>query len=167
MVSMSVTDRPAETISRRGHDDQMGVVGHKAIGPYLDAPPFTPLGHQRNVGQVVVFTEKRLRENESFGRIRSKGDSALFGGRTTQDMKSKLGVPKGRPLADFLPTITIKAKDFANEITNFNIRQNALRTEPRISDEHVKKVERRLKSEQKKLPKQVDRLEGPGGKDTG
>ncbi|MCK4659844.1 MAG: hypothetical protein KAV82_10020 [Phycisphaerae bacterium] len=82
-------------------------------------------------------------------------------------MKSKLGVPKGRPLADFLPTITIKAKDFANEITNFNIRQNALRTEPRISDEHVKKVERRLKSEQKKLPKQVDRLEGPGGKDTG
>ncbi len=45
-------------------------------------------------------------------------------------MKDKLGVPKGRPLADFLPTITIKAKDFANEITNFNIKQNDLRTEP-------------------------------------
>ena len=123
----------------------------------------------------IIF--ERLRENESFGRIRSKGDSALFGGRTTRDMKSKLGVPKGRPLADFLPTITIKAKDFANEITNFNIGQNDLHTEPRITDEHVKnneevrkllverrivpealpraedvkKVQRRLKSEQKKL----------------
>jgi DNA-damage-inducible protein D len=83
-----------------------------------------------------------------------------------------------RPLADFLPTIRIKAKDFANEITNFNIKQRDLRTETRITDEHVKnnrevrrlpvdrgiapetlppaedvkKVERRLRSEQKKLP---------------
>jgi hypothetical protein len=48
---------------------------------------------------------------------------ALFGGRTTQDMKNRLAIPKGRPLADFLPTITIKAKDFANEITNFNIKE--------------------------------------------
>lgn len=130
----------------------------------------------------------RLGDNESFGRIRSKGDRALFGGRTTQDMKARLGVPESRPLADFLPTITIKAKDFANEITNFNIKQRDFRTEPRITDEHVKnnqevrkllvdrgivpealppaedvkKVERRLKSEQKKLPGQVERLEGPG-----
>lgn len=133
----------------------------------------------------IIFD--RLRQNESFARIRSKGDLALFGGRTTQDMKDKLGVPKGRPLADFLPTITIKAKDFANEITNFNVKQRELRAEPGITSEHVKnnqdvrkllvdrgivpealppaedvkKVERRLKSEQKKLPKQVDRLEGP------
>ena len=104
---------------------------------------------------------------------------ALFGGKTTQEMKNRLGVPKGRPLADFLPTITIKAKDFANEITNFNIKQNDLSTEMRVIDEHVKnsadvrkllvkrgivperlpaaedvkKVERRLQSEQKKLPK--------------
>lgn len=132
----------------------------------------------------VIFD--RLKENESFGRIRSKGDMALFGGRTTQDMKQKLRVPKSRPLADFLPTITIKAKDFANEITNFNIKQNDLRHEFKITDEHVrnnrevrrllvdrgivpeglppaedvKKVERRLASEQKKLPKQTERLEG-------
>lgn len=131
----------------------------------------------------IIFD--RLREHESFGRIRSKGDKALFGGRTTQDMKSKLDVPDNRPLADFLPTITIKAKDFANEITNFNIKQRELRTESGITSEHVKnnqevrrllvdrgivpeslppaedvrKVERRLASEQKKLPKQVDKLE--------
>lgn len=53
-------------------------------------------------------------------------------------MKTKLGVPDARPLADFLPTITIKAKDFANEITNFNIKRDELRTETRIADEHVK-----------------------------
>jgi DNA-damage-inducible protein D len=131
----------------------------------------------------IIFD--RLRENDSFARIRSKGDTALFGGQTTQDMKDRLGVPKGRALADFLPTITIKAKDFANEITNFNIKQNELRTEPSITQEHVKnsqevrgllvdrgivperlpaaedvkKVERRLASEQKKLPKQAERLE--------
>jgi len=128
----------------------------------------------------------RLGANESFGRIRSKGDMALFGGRTTHDMKKKLAVPESRPLADFLPTITIKAKDFANEITNFNIKQNGLRAELPITDEHVKnnaevrrllvdrgivpealppaedvkRVARRLASEQKKLPGQVERLEG-------
>ncbi len=131
----------------------------------------------------IIFD--RLRDNESFGRIRSKGDRALFGGRSTQEMKGKLHVPANRPLADFLPTITIKAKDFANEITNFNIKQNELRTESRITDEHirnnkdvrqllvdrgivpealppaedVKKVERRLQSEQKKLPKRAKQLE--------
>jgi DNA-damage-inducible protein D len=102
-------------------------------------------------------------------------------------MKDRLGIPNARPLADFLPTITIKAKDFANEITNFNIVQRDLRTEPGVSDEHVKnnrdvrkllvdrgiipetlpraedvkKVERRLKSEQKKLPKQARPLQNP------
>ena len=134
----------------------------------------------------IIF--ERLGDGESFARIRSKGDTALFCGRTTQDMKHKLAVPDARPLADFLPTITIKAKDFANEITNFNVKQNDMRTEMRIAGEHVKnneevrrllvdrgivperlppaedvkRVERRLETEQKKLPKQVKRLEGPG-----
>jgi len=67
-------------------------------------------------------------DNAGFGRIRSKGDEALFGGETTLGMKTKLGVPDNRPLADFLPTITIKAKDFANELTNVNIRKNELKT---------------------------------------
>ena len=136
----------------------------------------------------IIFD--RLRDHESFGRIRSKGDRALFGGRTTQEMKGKLHVPANRPLADFLPTITIKGKDFANEITNFNIKQNDLRTESIITDEHVrnnqevrqllvdrgivpealpsaedvKKVERRLTSEQKKLPKKAERLTGANAK---
>ncbi|MCX5654364.1 MAG: DNA damage-inducible protein D [Planctomycetota bacterium] len=124
----------------------------------------------------IIF--ERLRDEGSFARIRSRGDQALFGGRTTQDMKDRLGVPKNRALADFLPTITIKAKDFANEITNFNVKKNDLKTEPAITGEHVqssttvrgalrqrgitpeslppaedaKKVERRVESEPKKLP---------------
>ena len=132
----------------------------------------------------IIF--ERLGEGQSFAVIRSRGDRALFGGRTTKDMKDKLGVPARRSLADFLPTITIKAKDFANEITNFNIKQNDLRHQRIISGEHVKnneevrkllidrgivpealppaedvkKVARRLASEQKKLPKQVRRLQG-------
>ncbi len=84
----------------------------------------------------VIF--ERLGDSQGFARIRSKGDQALFGGRTTQDMKDRLNVPKGRPLADFLPTITIKAKDFANEITNFNIKRDDLATESAIASEHVK-----------------------------
>ncbi len=120
---------------------------------------------------------ERLADEKSFARIRSKGDSALFGGKTTEQMKNKLNIPKSRALADFLPTITIKAKDFANEITNFNIKRDDLRTEAGIAKEHVKnnqgvrkllvnrnikpeelppaedikKLERKLTSEQKKL----------------
>ena len=131
----------------------------------------------------VIFA--RLHDNQSFGRIRSKGDMALFGGKSTQEMKDKLKVPKNRPLADFLPTITIKAKDFANEITTFNIKRDGLDTEDSITYEHVtnnadvrklldnrnirpeslppaedaKKIERRLKSEVTKLPKSSDTLE--------
>ena len=131
----------------------------------------------------IIF--ERVPDERSFARIRSKGDQALFGGCTTQRMKDRLGVPKSRPLADFLPTITIKAKDFANEITNFNIKKDDLRSEPTITTEHVKnnadvrnllkdrgivpeqlppaedikKVERRLASEEKKLPKNVKPLE--------
>jgi DNA-damage-inducible protein D len=100
-------------------------------------------------------------------------------------MKQRLNVPKGRPLADFLPTITIKAKDFANEITNFNIKRDDLKTEAGITREHVKnnqdvrkllvkrnikpeelppeedikKLERKLTSEEKKLPGSVQGFE--------
>jgi DNA-damage-inducible protein D len=127
-------------------------------------------------------------ENEQgFRRIRTKGDQALFGGVTTRQMKRRHKVPKGRALADFLPTITIKAKDFANEITNFSIKRDYLHTEAQITREHiknnreirkllgkrkikpeelppaedVKKIERRLSTEEKSLPQVVRRLEPP------
>jgi DNA-damage-inducible protein D len=123
-------------------------------------------------------------DSVGFARIRSKGDQALFGGKSTSDMKAKLGVPENRPLADFLPTITIKAKDFANEITNLNIRKDDLKTENEIAKEHVKnntdvrkllkksgiepenlppeedikKVERKVNAETKKLTKGSGKL---------
>lgn len=134
----------------------------------------------------IIF--ERLQNHESFARIRSKGDNALFGGKTTEHMKIKLSVPRGRALADFLPTITIKAKDFATEITNFNLKERNVGSESGMTEEHVrnnqevrkllgvrgivpeslppaedvKKVERRLIAEQKNLPKKVDQIkEGP------
>ena len=92
----------------------------------------------------LTLSEKELSEliyehtgsDRNFGTIRSKGDRALFN-RTTQQMKNQLGVPKGRALADFLPTITIKAKDFATEITVFNTKEKGLHTEQQISREHI------------------------------
>lgn len=72
-------------------------------------------------------------DNQGFARIRSKGDQALFGGHSTQQMKDKLAIPENRALADFLPTITIKAKDFANEITTFNTTRDNLQGEPSIT----------------------------------
>ncbi len=122
---------------------------------------------------------ERIGDNSGFARIRSKGDAALFGGQGTQQMKARLSVPEGRALADFLPAITIKAKDFATEITNFNIRRDDLRHEGAIAHEHVKnnldvrkvltdrgirpeelppaedikKLERRVKSEEKQIVK--------------
>ena len=121
---------------------------------------------------------EHVEDEQGFRRIRTKGDQALFGGVTTRQMKRRLRVPKGRAMADFLPTITIKAKDFANEITNFSIKRDYLHTEAQITREHiknnrdvrkllqkrrilaeelpaaedVKKVERRLSTEEKKLP---------------
>ena len=77
-------------------------------------------------------------DGEGFARLRSKGDQALFGGNTTLDMKKKLGVHEKRPLADFLPTITIKAKDLAAEITSFNSKKNNLHGEQAITGEHIK-----------------------------
>lgn len=77
-------------------------------------------------------------DNKGFANIRSKGDWALFGGLTTSNMKKKMGIPENRPLADFLPTITITAKQLATEITNFNVKQHDLKGETKITDEHVK-----------------------------
>jgi DNA-damage-inducible protein D len=130
---------------------------------------------------------EHVEDERGFSRIRTKGDQALFGGVTTRQMKQRLRVPKGRAMADFLPTITIKAKDFANEITNFSIKRDYLHTEAQITREHiknnrdvrkllqkrrilpeelppaedVKKLERRLTTEEKKLPQQTKILEPP------
>ncbi|MEW5758768.1 MAG: DNA damage-inducible protein D [Candidatus Omnitrophota bacterium] len=77
-------------------------------------------------------------DGKGFARLRSKGDQALFGGYNTLEMKKKLRIPEKRALADFLPTITIKAKDLATEITSFNTKKNNLRGETIITNEHVK-----------------------------
>lgn len=77
-------------------------------------------------------------DDAGFARIRSKGDEALFGGKDTKQMKIKLNIPQNRPMADFLPTVTIAAKNFATEITNFNVKQNNLQGEAKITIEHIK-----------------------------
>ena len=76
-------------------------------------------------------------DDQGFAIIRSRGDQALFGGYATQEMKKKLSVPENRPLADFLPTLTIKAKDFATELTSHNVIEKDLSGENQISNEHV------------------------------
>ena len=90
------------------------------------------------------MAEKQLSQNiyqrgvddKGFGRIRSKGDTALFGGHTTEDMKNRLGVKANRPLADFLPTLTI-AKNLATEMTNYNVENKDLHGELPITREHI------------------------------
>lgn len=142
--------------------------------------------------EKLTISEKQLSglifqkgiDTAGFARIRSKGDQALFGGKTTLDMKARLEIPDSRPLADFLPAITIKAKDFVNELTNVNIRKADMKTEATITNEHVKnnkdvrelliksgiepenlpaeedlkKIERKVKSEDKKLLKEIKKL---------
>ncbi|WP_048745570.1 DNA damage-inducible protein D [Capnocytophaga ochracea] len=89
--------------------------------------------------------EKQLSQNiyergvddKGFSRIRSKGDTALFGGHTTEDMKLRLGIKTNRSLADFLPTLTIAAKNLATEMTNYNVESNDLHGESAITQEHV------------------------------
>ena len=137
-------------------------------------------------------SEKRLSKNiyergvdeAGFARIRSKGDSALFGGNTTAEMKQLLGAKDNRALADFLPTVTIAAKNLATEITNYNVEENNLKGEPDITEEHVQnntsvrsmlgqrgiipenlppsediqKLQRRVKSEEKKLANNAEKL---------
>jgi len=138
-------------------------------------------------------TEKELSDviyeqtggNQNFAMIRSKGDQALFG-KNTQAMKAQWKIPINRPLADFAPTIILKAKDFASEITIHNAREHSMHNEPHISREHVtnnkavrdtlisrgirpeslppaedvKKVERRLATAEKKALKNTASLEG-------
>ncbi|MBS3139932.1 DNA damage-inducible protein D [Candidatus Woesearchaeota archaeon] len=77
-------------------------------------------------------------DEAGFSRIRSKGDEALFGGLSTSQMKNKLKIPQKRPLADFLPTITITAKNLATEITNFKVKKEDLQGEKNITKQHVK-----------------------------
>ncbi|MDR1975181.1 MAG: DNA damage-inducible protein D [Bacteroidales bacterium] len=76
-------------------------------------------------------------DDKGFAIIRSKGDSALFGGFSTNKMKKKLIIPESRPLADFLPTLTIKAKDFATELTSHNVVENDLKGKNKITHEHI------------------------------
>jgi len=129
-------------------------------------------------------------DNKGFANIRSKGDWALFGGNNTSAMKRKLGIAESRPLADFLPTITISAKQLATEITNFNVKKNDLKGENKITKEHIKnnqdvrtllgksgimpeqlpaeediqKLKRRLESDNNKLLKHGKKLKGKKGK---
>ena len=136
--------------------------------------------------------EKQLSQNiyergvddKGFGRIRSKGDTALFGGNTTEDMKIRLGIKSSRPLADFLPTLTIAAKNLATEMTNFNVEEKDLFGEQPITNEHIqnnrtvremlgkrgikpeelppaediKKLERRVASDEKSIEKTTKKL---------
>lgn len=118
-----------------------------------------------NARQKLTLSEKELSEliyektgnDKDFGIIRSKGDQALFGGKNTGEMKKRLGVPDNRPLADFLPTIIIKAKDFATEITVYNTKEKGLNSESSISSEHVKnnKGVRKLLLEREIIPENV------------
>jgi DNA-damage-inducible protein D len=151
--------------------------------------------HRLEARDKLRASEKALSDNifergvdeAGFGRIRSKGDAALFGGHTTQAMKEKFGITQSRPLADFLPTLTIAARNLATEMTNHNVHQADLRGEPAITKEHVqnntsvrqmlgqrgitpeelppeediKKLKRRVKADEKKLEKQAGRLPKP------
>jgi len=75
-------------------------------------------------------------DSKGFGLIRSKGDQALFRLSTIQ-LKKKMGIPDNRPVADFLPTISIKAKDLAAEMTGLNVQSKDLKGQNRIENEHV------------------------------
>jgi len=149
----------------------------------------TILQHERvQAREKLVQTEKELSKviyeqtggNKNFGIIRSKGDQALFN-HTTSQMKAKYGIKDSKPLADFMPTILLKAKDFATEITIHNARENYMTQEQEISNEHitnnktvrdtlisrgivpeklapqvdVKKVQRKLNSDNKKIIKDI------------
>ena len=144
------------------------------------------------VRERLRSSEKQLSQNiyergvddRGYARIRSKGDTVLFGGHTTEDMKRRLGVKSSRPLADFLPTLTIAAKNLATEMTNYNVEQKDLYGEASITTEHmdnnrsvrqmlsqrgikpeelppsedIKKIERRMNSNEKKIEKTSSKL---------
>ncbi|MBI4453723.1 DNA damage-inducible protein D [Candidatus Woesearchaeota archaeon] len=112
-------------------------------------------------------------DDDGFARIRSKGDQVLFDGCTTAQMKSKLKVPQSRPLADFLPTITITAKNLATEITNFNVKKDELQGENSITKEHMQNnagvrtllVRRGIKPEELPSEEDIKKLERKVKKD--
>ena len=144
-----------------------------------------------NTRERLRVSEKQLSRNifqrgvddRGFGRIRSKGDQALFGGLTTEQMKKRLGIKSGA-LADRLPTLTIAAKNLATEMTNYNVEQKDLYGETDITAEHVqnnrsvrgmlgqrgirpealppaediKKVERRVAKDEKDMQKGTQKL---------
>ena len=136
---------------------------------------------EKDLSQLIY---ERTGGNQDFALIRSKGDHALFG-KSTQAMKAQWKVPDNRPLADFAPTIILKAKDFAAEITIFNANQHQMGSEGAVSREHitnneavrrtllergirpealppaedVKKTERRLSTEDRKSLKNPDALD--------
>ena len=83
-----------------------------------------------------ILFEKGI-DSIGFALIRSKGDEALLGGYSTIEMKKKLSIPTNRPLADFLPTLLIKAKDFATELTSHNVLEKELLGETKITNEHI------------------------------
>lgn len=86
--------------------------------------------------QLSGILYERGVDSQGFALIRSKGDQALFR-LSTQQLKKKLGIPDSRPVADFLPTISIKAKDLANEMTGLNVQAKDLRGQNKIEAEHV------------------------------
>jgi DNA-damage-inducible protein D len=183
-----VVDKAREACKNAGH----APADHLAdVGKMVDLGS----GAQRRIEDVALtrYAAYLIAQNgdpkkEAIAFAQSKGDAALFGGWTTRDMKKRLGVPEARALADFLPTITIKAKDLANEMTSHNVKAKDLRSERAITSDHVdnnrelrqamgrrgikpeelpadedvRKLERRLQAEQKKLPGQVSRLEVDG-----
>jgi len=134
--------------------------------------------------KLSTIIYERYVDERGFAMIRSLGDKALFGGFTTSEMKRKLQIPENRPLADFLPTLTVKAKDFATELTSHNVVEKDLKGQHQIKNEHVennkavrkilnergvqpeklpaledvKKVQRRLESEDKKISKNTKKL---------
>ena len=144
-----------------------------------------------NTRERLRASEKQLSRNiyqrgvddRGFGRIRSKGDYALFGGLSTDQMKKRLGIKSGA-LADYLPTLTIAAKNLATEMTNYNVEQKDLYGEANITAEHVqnnrsvrgmlgqrgikpeelppaediKKVERRVAKDEKSMQKDTSKL---------
>lgn len=150
------------------------------------------LAERMQARSKLTETEKQLSstlyehgvDDKGFAIIRSRGDNALFGGHSTKDMKQRIGISSNRALADFLPTVTLKAKEFAGAITDFNVKKEDLQGVKEIGDEHVKnnkdvravlaksnimpenlpaeedikKLERRVKSQENKLLKSEGRL---------
>lgn len=140
--------------------------------------------------QLAGIAFKRGVDSKGFAIIKSKGDEALFGGRSTAEMKQKLGVPKSAPLADRLSDVLIKAKDLTNSMTAYNAEQRDLHGLSQLKREHMdnnssvrgslldrgivpenlppaedtKKLERRVKADEKKLKSSTDGFTDPQGK---